>query len=130
MADRLILFAHGARDPGWRAPLDALADRLRAQLPGVDVGCAFLELMSPALPDAVAAAAAAGARRIAIAPVFWAAGKHLRYDVPVLLAQARAAFPHVSIDIWPVLGERDAVLRALADDYGALWRAGSGNADP
>ncbi|MBN9427476.1 MAG: hypothetical protein J0H09_13300, partial [Burkholderiales bacterium] len=96
----------------------------------VDVSCAFLELMNPSLADAVAAAAAAGARRIAIAPVFWAAGTHLRRDVPALLAQARAAFPHVSIDIWPVLGEREALLRALADDYGASWRAGSGKAPP
>ncbi|MGD9943920.1 MAG: sirohydrochlorin chelatase [Burkholderiaceae bacterium] len=130
MADRLILFAHGARDPAWRAPLDALAARLREQLPGADVDCAFLELMTPSLQQAVDAAAAAGARRIAVAPVFWAAGKHLLRDVPALLQQSRTAHPGVSIEMWPVMGEREAVLRALADDYGAQWRAAAGPPPP
>jgi len=120
----LILFAHGARDPAWREPVDALVRRLRTTLPDVEVVPAFLELMSPTLADAVAAAVARGASRIAVAPVFWAQGGHLKRDVPALLAQVCASHPGLRIDLWPVLGERDAVLDAIAADYRGLWSAG------
>jgi len=124
LAAALILFAHGARDPAWRGPIDALARRLHAALPQVDVVPAFLELMSPSLGDAVATAVAKGATRIAVAPVFWAQGGHLRRDVPALLAEVCATHPGLRIDLWPVLGERDAVLDAIAADYHGLWAAG------
>jgi len=120
----LILFAHGARDPTWREPVDALARRLRATMPRVEVVAAFLELMSPTLGEAVAAAVAEGATRIAVAPVFWAQGGHLKRDVPALLAEVCTSHPGLRIDLWPVLGERDAVLDAIAADYRDLWAVG------
>ena len=33
----LVLFAHGARDPRWAAPFEAVAARVRAHRPGVEV---------------------------------------------------------------------------------------------
>jgi sirohydrochlorin cobaltochelatase len=33
MSTGLILFAHGARDPRWAAPFEAVAARIRAQRP-------------------------------------------------------------------------------------------------
>lgn len=122
-ADSLILFAHGARDPGWRQPLDALAGRMRAAHPDRQVSVAFLELMTPSLPEAIADAVARGATRIAVAPVFWSAGGHLKRDVPVLLDAARARFPGVEIGLWPTLGESEAVLDAIAAAYARLWDA-------
>lgn len=121
MTTALILFAHGARDPEWREPVDALAQRLRSMLPGVEVVPAFLERMNPSLQEAVAAAVSGGATRIAVAPVFWAQGGHLKRDVPELLGHVCAAHPEVRIDLWPVLGERGAILDAIAADYRAMW---------
>lgn len=120
-ADALILFAHGARDPAWRRPVDALATRLRAALPGRWVEPAFLELMTPALADAIDAAVRAGARQVLVAPVFWAAGGHLRKDVPALLEAARRTHPGVDFVLWPALGEIEAVLDAIASVYAERW---------
>ena len=39
----LLLFAHGARDPNWARPFQAVADRVRAARPGVPVELAFLD---------------------------------------------------------------------------------------
>jgi sirohydrochlorin cobaltochelatase len=117
----LILFAHGARDPAWREPVDALAQRLRTLLPHIEVVPAFLERMSPTLAEAVDAVVGSGALRVAVAPVFWAQGGHLKHDVPALLAHVCATHPGVRIDLWPVLGERDAILDAIAADYTGLW---------
>ena len=122
--DALILFAHGARDPQWRVPLDALCARMRRALPGCDVSVAFLEFMQPGLGEAIDAAVALGAGRIEVAPVFWAAGGHLRQDVPVLLDAARARHPGVAIGLWPALGESDEVLDAVAGAYLRLWAYG------
>ncbi len=121
-ADTLLLFAHGARDPEWRAPVDALAALLAAAMPEVRVAVAFLEFMSPDLPEALAQAAGAGARRVAIAPLFWAEGGHLKREVPVLLAQAQADHPGLTLERWPVLGDSPEVLAALAQVYLARWR--------
>jgi len=122
--DALILFAHGARDPEWRAPADALAQRLRGTLAGVRVEVAFLEFMSPTLPQAVDALASAGVRHIAIAPLFWAEGGHLKREVPELLAQCARQHPGVSIDRWPVLGDSAPVLDALAQVYARRLQTG------
>lgn len=124
VADALILFAHGARDPEWRVPADALAQRLRDSLAGVRVEVAFLEFMSPTLPQAVDALVAAGVRRIAIAPLFWAEGGHLKREVPELLAQCAGRHPGVSLDRWPVLGDSAPVLDALAQVYTRRLHAG------
>ncbi len=52
MADSaLILFAHGARDAAWAEPFQRLQKLVQAQLPGVAVALAFLELMTPQLPE-------------------------------------------------------------------------------
>ncbi|MEK9721655.1 MAG: CbiX/SirB N-terminal domain-containing protein [Quisquiliibacterium sp.] len=121
----LILFAHGARDPAWRRPIDALAARMSAALPGVRVLAAFLELMEPGLPETIAQATADGARRVVIAPVFWAPGSHLRKDVPALIEKARAQHPGVQFQVWSALGESDAVLDAITHAYLRLWQASS-----
>ena len=60
----LILFAHGARDPRWAAPFEAVAAQVRAQRPDVQVRLAFLEFMTPSLPDAGAELAALGRRGV------------------------------------------------------------------
>lgn len=120
-ADTLIVFAHGARDPEWRAPVDAMARMLREAIPGTRVDVAFLEFMSPTLGETIDAAAAAGARRVSVAPLFWAEGGHLKREVPALLAQAAARHPTLVIDRWPVLGDSAEVLTALAGVYRARW---------
>lgn len=119
----LILFAHGARDPDWRRPLDALAQRMHDLHPAGRVSVAFLELMAPLLEDAIDQAVAEGARRISVAPVFWAAGGHLKQDVPRLLARARSRHPDVPMGLWPALGDSDAVLDAIAQAYLRQWAA-------
>ena len=55
MSTAIILFAHGARDPGWAAPVHELAARLKKA--GVRAEPAFLEHMQPGLESAVDALA-------------------------------------------------------------------------
>jgi sirohydrochlorin cobaltochelatase len=112
----LLLFAHGAREPAWALPLEALAERLRRDSPGMLVRTAFLERMAPSLPEALGALADEGIREVAVLPVFWAAQGHLMRELPQLAAPARARGQQVRL--LPTLSELpgmiDFVARAAA----------------
>lgn len=110
----IILFAHGARDPEWAQPFRKIKRALEAKRPGVGVELAFLELMEPALPDAVAKLARAGNRSITIAPLFMAQGGHLKNDLPKILYALRTEHRGIEITLLPAVGDVDAVLDAIA----------------
>lgn len=110
----LILFAHGARDPGWAKPFERLAARVRAAAPGHEVRLAFLELMSPDLAHAASDLVADGAKAISIVPIFLGQGGHIRRDLPSLIEELRARHPDVKIECAGPAGEEESVLEALA----------------
>ncbi len=110
----LILFAHGSRDPQWRAPMEAVAARAAALDAGTLVRTAYLELMEPDLPACAAAMAAQGITDITIVPMFLGVGRHAREDLPVLLAQLRTQHPQVRFEQRPSIGEDARVIDMLA----------------
>jgi sirohydrochlorin cobaltochelatase len=114
----LVLFGHGARDPRWREPFERLAEKLRTLRASDDaagpVSLAFLELMEPSLPTAVAQLVAQGCEAITVVPVFFGQGGHIRKDLPELIERCREAQPDVRIDCAAAVGEDEAVLDALA----------------
>jgi sirohydrochlorin cobaltochelatase len=112
--EALILFAHGARDARWSAPLTALAEAIRAQAGGASVRSAFLELQTPTLPEALEAAASEGARRIHVLPVFWAAAGHVDNALPPMLAEFNGHHPQIVVRTLPVLSELPGMLDFIA----------------
>jgi sirohydrochlorin cobaltochelatase len=114
MDKALILFAHGARAATWAAPFKRLRLLTAEQRPDCEVTLAFLELMTPSLPDEAARLAASGVREIAIVPVFLGQGGHLLRDLPALVEQLRAAHPDLRITTVPAVGEDPGVLAAMA----------------
>jgi sirohydrochlorin cobaltochelatase len=120
----LVLLAHGARDPAWAAPFEAVAARVRTRAPEAVVRLAFLELMRPALADAGAELAGLGCTRVDVVPVFLGGGGHVRRDVPALLEALRAQYPAVAWTLHGALGETPHVIAALADAAIDLARLG------
>ena len=111
----IILFAHGARDPEWAAPFRRIAARLRQARPNLPVQLAFLELMQPALADAVAAMAAEGITRITLVPLFLAQGGHLKEDLPRLLEDICHSHPGITIDVTQAIGDSEVLTALIAD---------------
>ncbi|SAL48931.1 sirohydrochlorin chelatase [Caballeronia telluris] len=109
----IILFGHGARDARWAEPFERLAARLRAAR-SEPVSLAFLELMTPDLPGAVAEQAASGCDAVTVVPVFFGQGGHVRRDLPQIIDACRAAHPALTIHCATAVGEDDAVLDAIA----------------
>ena len=109
----VILFAHGSRDPLWRLPVEAVAERLQQR--GVLARCAYLELNPPDLAACVASLAADGAQEIKIVPMFLGTGRHAREDLPVLVERLRQDHPGMRFDLRQAVGEDGRVLDLLAD---------------
>jgi sirohydrochlorin cobaltochelatase len=114
MKSALILFGHGARDPRWAEPFQRLQKLLQAQLPGQEVSLAFLELMSPRLPDAVADLVTRGFGAVTVVPVFFGQGGHVLRDLPAMIEQLRKEHPALKLNVAKAVGEDDAVLNAIA----------------
>lgn len=114
MKSGIVLFAHGARDPAWAAPFEAVASSVRQQHPEAGVRLAFLEFMPPTLAEAGASLVAEGCGRITVLPLFLGAGGHVRKDLPRLVEALRQAHPGVEFALHAAVGEAGAVIAAMA----------------
>jgi sirohydrochlorin cobaltochelatase len=110
----LILFAHGAREPGWSAPFEVLASRVRALAPDTPLRLAFLELMTPDLDAAAGELVGCCVESIRIVPIFLGPGGHLRRDLPLRVAALRKRYPSVEFECEAPVGEEDSVIDAIA----------------
>ncbi len=117
----IVLFAHGSRDPLWRAPMEAVRQHIEAQSAAAAVRCAYLELCAPNLPDAVQELLAESASHnahithITVVPMFLGTGKHAREDLPVLVQALRNAHPSVQFHIQPAIGENPRMTALMAE---------------
>ncbi|SDH38340.1 MULTISPECIES: sirohydrochlorin chelatase [unclassified Duganella] len=111
----LVLFAHGARSASWAAPFERLRGLTQAREPEVRVELAYLELMTPRLPDVVSALVAASISDITVVPVFLGQGGHVLRDLPLMIDELRIAYPQIAIKVVEAAGENAAVLKALSD---------------
>jgi sirohydrochlorin cobaltochelatase len=109
----VILFAHGAREPEWAQPFEAVRDRLRAA--GTIVELAFLEFMSPTLEEAAAQLAEKGCEEIAVVPLFLAQGTHLKRELPSLIAKIRKRHGKIDVRITPALGDDPEMVAAITE---------------
>ena len=110
----LVLFAHGARDPRWAAPFERLQHLLQEQLPDSVVALAFLELMTPRLPELVSELVGQGCGEITVVPVFFGQGGHVLRDLPAIAEQLRQTYPQLSLNVAQAVGEDASVLNAIA----------------
>ncbi|MBB3141601.1 sirohydrochlorin chelatase [Halomonas organivorans] len=113
MPNALILMAHGSSDPNWRAPFERLAEQLAERL-STPLRLAYMEICAPSLEDTVAELAAEGITRAEILPLFFAAGRHLRRDVPGQVAALGEVHPGLNLTLLPPVGEHPAFVEALA----------------
>lgn len=111
----VILFAHGSRDPLWRLPIDAVAQRMQAQQPQLPVAVAFLELTEPDLPSTVEQLMKQGVAHVRIVPMFLGVGRHAREDLPELVQGLVQAYPQMSFELLPAIGEHPAMTSLMAD---------------
>ena len=110
----LVLFAHGSRDPKWAEPFKAIQGLIRAQAPDMPVELAFLELMQPDIKECLSELVNQGVKRVSIVPIFLAAGRHLREDLPALIAPIQKQYPDLEINVTAPIGDIPEFQAAIA----------------
>ncbi|WP_034274972.1 sirohydrochlorin chelatase [Haloechinothrix halophila] len=79
----IVVAAHGTRDPAGPAVIEALADGVRAALPGEAVRVAYADVRVPSVADVLSEHLG---ERAVVVPAFLAAGYHVRTDIPQQIA--------------------------------------------
>ncbi len=117
---QIILLAHGSSDPRWCETFEQLAAPTLSSVQHSAI--AYMELAEPSLDTIISAGKANGTLNYTIVPLFLAAGRHLRKDVPAMIEQLESEHGvHIKladpIGKNPQLGDaiRDVVLQELAD---------------
>jgi sirohydrochlorin cobaltochelatase len=110
----LVLFAHGARDPRWAEPFQRLRALVAARDPDLTVELAFLELMTPRLPELVQQLEDSGHAEVTVVPVFFGQGGHVLRDLPLMVEELHVRHPELTIKVATAVGEDPAVLDAIA----------------
>ncbi len=119
MTPALVLLAHGARNPAWAAPFEAVAAEIRRARPDLTVRLAFLELMAPDLPSVLQALSAEGVADVDLMPMFLGGTGHVMRDVPPLLEAARQDLG-LRITLHTALGQQPSMVVAMANTCLAL----------
>ncbi|WP_434049132.1 sirohydrochlorin chelatase [Marinobacter salarius] len=111
-APRIILLAHGSSDERWCRTFEALATPTLESVPGSRI--AYMELAEPSLDTVISEGASEGVRQYTVVPLFLAAGRHLRKDVPAMI-QGLQSQHEVSITLAPPIGENPELGKAIRD---------------
>ena len=130
--------ADGARFPAWcpgcpntpvglRETAGRLAQSLGAAAEQVIVSC--LEFLPPHPPEAVAMLAAAGLRRVVVAPYLLGNGKHATLEMAEVLADIATAAPGVEVRLADGLGADARLADLVCGRIGALPSAAVRPAD-
>jgi sirohydrochlorin cobaltochelatase len=116
MKKALVLFGHGARNPAWALPMEAIATEMRKQT-DIKVELAFLEFMKPSLLEKCAELSKAGVTHVSVMPVFLAGAGHLMNDLPGILADISSQHPLLTISQKRALGDRVDVIAAISHSF-------------
>jgi sirohydrochlorin cobaltochelatase len=88
---------------------------MRAQKANLPVAVAFLELTAPDLPHTVELLMKQGVAHVRIVPMFLGVGRHAREDLPELVRGLTQAYPQMSFELLPAIGEHPAMTALMAD---------------
>ena len=80
---QIILLAHGSSDQRWCETFERLAEPTLEAVPHSTV--AYMELAEPSMDTVIAQGKTRGIDTYTVVPLFLAAGRHLRKDVPEMI---------------------------------------------
>lgn len=112
MSNRIILLAHGSSDKRWCETFENLASPTLTAV--ADSRIAYMELAEPSLEHTVAEGVQDGVHQFTVVPLFLAAGRHLRKDVPAIINGLEQTHG-VTIELAPPIGESPQLGEAIKE---------------
>ncbi|RMG44850.1 MAG: uroporphyrinogen-III C-methyltransferase [Candidatus Dadabacteria bacterium] len=116
-SSELIIVAHGSRRVQSNQEVENLTVEIAGEIGSTyaHVSCAFLEMASPSIPEAIDRAAGRRAERIVILPHFLAAGTHVTKDIPAIIEEKKKQYPDIHFEIRPHSGQSPLLKRAIIE---------------
>ncbi|MCL1836033.1 MAG: CbiX/SirB N-terminal domain-containing protein [Treponema sp.] len=111
----ILVVAHGNREKETGAIFDTILSMVKVQLPETTIEYACLKYSDRTIEKGIEALAARGITEITIVPYFLFVGKHLKVDLPYMVAQCAPKFPEIQITIGEVLGIDQRLADILVD---------------
>jgi sirohydrochlorin cobaltochelatase len=111
----MLIMAHGSPNARSNRPIYAVARRVRASRRYAAVKVCFLDLNRPSIPDAIAAMAARGIRRVVAMPYFLQLGRHVADDLPAIIGAARERHPDTTLVLAEHLAYDQLLVSVIAD---------------
>lgn len=108
--DHIVLLAHGSPDPLWKQPFESLYQQIAQSYGAKDISLAYMELTSPSLEDVIAGLSS-DVKKVAVLPLFFAVGRHLRKDVPAQIETLQTE--QLTISLLPPIGDEELVKQAM-----------------
>lgn len=108
--DHIVLLAHGSPDPLWKQPFESLYQQIAQSYGAKDISLAYMELTSPSLEDVIAGLSS-DVKKVAVLPLFFAVGRHLRKDVPEQIEALQT--DQLTISLLPPIGDDELVKQAM-----------------
>ena len=110
---QLILLAHGSRDRNWCRTFESGLQVINRSLEK-DASLAYMEMAEPGLETVIAGHFLEGKRDFQLLPLFFAAGRHLRKDVPEMIEELQARYNGTTIELLEPVGEQDGFWQGVA----------------
>jgi len=107
-----ILLAHGSSNQEWSTTFEKMTAAACTNHKNVSV--AYMELSTPSMDDVIRKAAATGFKNITIVPLFLAAGKHLKLDIPKKLDKLKDEL-NINYKLLPAIGEHPMMSYAIKE---------------
>lgn len=114
MKTALLVMVHGSPRPVANADMFRVVEEVKTRGVFDDVQVGFMECNTPTIPEAVAACAEHGAEKVIAVPYFLHTGTHVADDLPTLLDEAQAEYPHLQFQMGRYLGTSPLLTDILA----------------
>ena len=123
----ILLIDHGSRRPEANALLEEVVARVKARI-GEDaiVEAAHMEIAEPTVEQGFARCVERGASFVVAHPFMLAPGRHVREDLPRLIAEAASPYEGVGFVLAAPLGSHDGIISAILDRCAAALEAQEG----
>jgi sirohydrochlorin cobaltochelatase len=100
----VLIVSHGSRSKDAVAEFHQVVDAVSGRYKTTKVKGAFMELSEPDIPTAVKELSESGITEIAVIPYFLFMGNHIKQDIPEILEEQRALYPHLNFKFGRPIG--------------------------
>ena len=115
MKSAYLVIAHGSREKKANEEFFEFLGKFKSLFPKKQVMGAFLEMAKPGIPEAVDACAKRGADQIFLLPLMLFQGRHVKEDIPKMIADAKMRHPKLDFHYASPLSDHPMLLNILKD---------------